>query len=191
MEEDCPIVLNNVLANNLYIKAFMDRIHLCLFKDPNGIHGICHAKRVLLLSNCLLYLSGDQSDINKSILSLASIYHDIGRKFDGNYKSHGKSSWRKVEKFELLKGEQIQTIRIVRYIIENHSIDDDAKKVVTYYQITDIDSALYLLDLFKDADALDRIRIKDLNTSLLRRKESKEMIMVARYLFHNIEKLHI
>ena len=184
-------IIDNILVNDDFnVKYYSIRIESSLFKNPYGIHGVNHAKRVLILCNCLLYLLDDKNIENKIILSLASIYHDIGRKYDSNYKSHGKSSWRKIEQLKLLLDEEDQIKETVKYIIENHSVDDGETNIETYH-IVHRSRAKYLYNIFKDADALDRIRIGDLDTSLLRIKESKNLQNLANYLLYNIDKMNI
>ena len=115
------------------------------------------------------------NDEQKTILFLAAVYHDIGRNEDGIDISHGIRSCQKIDRLGLLNNFTETQRNMVKYIIENHCYDKD-KEIP---QNIDCIEAKRLSDLFKDADALDRVRINDLDTNYLRNEYSKRLIHIA------------
>jgi hypothetical protein len=76
----------------------------------------------------------------------------------------------------------------LRYIIENHCIEDSlAFKNVLNYEVANAEHAIELLRIFKDADGLDRFRIKDLDARKLRHPEALDLLVVAWELLQNDE----
>lgn len=75
----------------------------------------------------------------------------------------------------------------VKYIIENHCISDrNGIKAVENYNV-DKDTAVYLLKVFKDCDALDRTRTNDLDEKYLRFPESKKLLLGEIDMFKNFK----
>lgn len=156
------------------------------FKRPSSIHGILHAKRVLLLNLALSYMN----DLNKAdtgILVTASLYHDIGRTHDGVCYEHGKNSIQKAIKLGLINGEINEENEILRYVIVNHCLPDKMAESLDKYVIADRDRVVKLLKLFKDSDGLDRVRINDLDVKYLRYPVSRDLVSFARYLLKEIK----
>lgn len=156
------------------------------FKDPFGIHGIAHARRVLILSlilACLNNLNGEDMEI----LILASLYHDIGRTHNGTCFDHGRNSFIKMAGLGLAGTERGEDTEILRYVIENHCIDDrEGYRSAGKYHFSDKNRAVELLKLFKDCDNLDRVRLGDLNTGYLRNSYSPGLVKVAGRLLKEI-----
>ena len=146
-----------------------------------GIHGVEHAKRVLLLEQelaSLEHLSEDQLEI----IELCAIFHDIGRINDFEDYSHGELSIQKLQQYNFFGLEQ-QHRRKVEYIIKNHCITDQiAYNNVLEYGFEDSDTAIYMLKYFKDCDNLDRFRIFDFDESYLRLENSHHLIELAKKL---------
>lgn len=155
--------------------------------SPNGIHGVKHIERVLILNmiNAMLVnLNTEEVDL----LAIASIFHDIGRKSDGTDRNHGRNSVIKLHKLDIYK-EKIEKIldedklKILDFIIIGHVIDDS--KALIYLEKSDIKNKVCgkkLLIYFKDADALDRVRVDDLDYSFLRNNNSRKLVYLAKYL---------
>lgn len=154
-----------------------------LFIEPEGIHGVPHAERVLLLAlNISKFENYDKADIN--ILIEAAKFHDIGRTHNGVCLVHGMLSNRKIEKYDLLKGFSSEEQNIAKYIIHNHCIDDKkTQDNINDFHIEDKERALRLLKVLKDSDGLDRVRIGDLDPNYLRTSSSKQLIDLAETLF--------
>lgn len=157
-----------------------------LFNEPQGIHGIGHSARVLLLCDKLSELN-DLSDIEKKILLTAALWHDIGRNNDMCDDYHGFESMKKVLSRKGIypyNSLSESDLNVVRFIVENHPIDDtNGIENIANYSI-DRDIAIKLYFIFKDADALDRLRIGDLNPKYLRNQYSHRLIGYASELLH-------
>ncbi len=145
-----------------------------LFINPSGIHGIQHAEEVRVLTRLIIE---DEETINEEeakILEDAALYHDIGRIDDSKDNEHGKRSYQKIKDLNLVDYLNTEKGEILKYLIENHCIEDEiAFQKVRGYDIKDSDKAILLLKALKDADALDRVRIGDLDINYLRLKKSK------------------
>lgn len=156
------------------------------FHNPHGIHGILHAKRVLLLSLALSHLH-DLNRADTHILATASLYHDIGRTHDGTCYEHGRHSMQKAVKLGLIDGRVNEENEILRYVVVNHSINDQDTESVENYAVADRERAVRLMKLFKDSDGLDRVRIHDLDVSYLRYPVARELVSFAEYLLREIK----
>ncbi|HPZ43296.1 MAG TPA: hypothetical protein PL078_04750 [Bacillota bacterium] len=167
-----------------YDHAFDDK-YPSYFFNPNSIHGVLHAKRVLLLSLALSYLNG----LNKTdtgILAKASLYHDIGRTHDGVCSEHGRKSFQKAIGLGLIEGEVNENNEVLRYVIVNHCLDDNLAESLDGYLIDNRERAVRLLKLFKDSDGLDRVRINDLDAEYLRYPVSRKLVSFAEHLLREI-----
>lgn len=168
-----------------YYKSLLDR---SWFFDPDGVHGLLHTKRVLLLSLIISYME-DLSDEDTEILAYCSIVHDIGRIDDSCDDLHGKRSVDKlIEKDLYTDWFYKDDLEIIKYIIKSHSISDKkAEEAIWGEEIEDKKRATELLKAFKDADNLDRVRIGDLDTQYLRTSSAKKLPLVAIQFLKNIK----
>ena len=147
-----------------------------------GIHGIEHAYRVLLL---VREMAAQEKLSTKQMkqLEFCAIFHDIGRINDEIDDLHGKRAIQLLIKNSFWGLEKYDN-QLVRFIIENHCIDDSLSRMtVESYNLHNMEEAIYLLSIFKDADNLDRIRLGDFDSSFLRIQSSFNLISVARELF--------
>lgn len=162
---------------------YSDMIDNNWFHNPQGIHALGHTKRVLLLSLIICFLENfDEKD--QAILGLASIYHDIGRKNDGYDPDHGVASYNKLVDEQLEKINDIHENEILKFLVQNHAIpDQSAYKKINRYDLIDVKRTLRLYDAFKDADGLDRVRLKDLNPEYLRTVSAQRLILAAHQLY--------
>lgn len=153
------------------------------FHNPEGIHAIGHTRRVLLLGILLAYLEQyDLADAN--LLSLAAVYHDIGRENDGYDPGHGTASYNRVMKEQLLTWIDYEDQEILRFIVENHAIPDrSAYQKLDRYHLGDAERTLRLYHAFKDADGLDRVRLGDLNPDYLRTASAQRLLVAAHQLY--------
>lgn len=162
-----------------------------LFTKPEGIHGVLHAKRVLLLTliqSYILKLPNEQ----RQLLAMCAVFHDIGRKNDDKDSKHGIFSIQKLKDNELIEAltKRIgkEGISIFNFIAENHPISDaQGIKRINNYGIQDVKIAKKLYLLFKDADGLDRCRLDDFNVKYLRNDVSKKLVLVAGQLLRGIK----
>jgi HD superfamily phosphodiesterase len=154
-----------------------------IFHRPQGIHGINHTKRVLFLIELLAALE-NLAEPERDILSIAAVYHDIGRIHDGADRAHGYASFEKVERIGLVHMDDPEDYATVRYIIETHCINDHhALALVEDYALEEQERGKGLLKFFKDADGLDRVRINDLNPVMLRLDLSRALVELAEELY--------
>lgn len=163
----------------------ISKIKIELFNDPYGIHGITHAKRVILI---LRQLADHEllSIPEKTILAYAGLYHDIGRTNNGIQAEHGVNSYEKIVELGLWDDIKLNTeeLEIMKFIIQYHCLSDDfGYKGVQGYNIKDIERAKLLFDIFKDADGLDRIRFSGLDIKYLRRPYSKTVEEYAQKIY--------
>lgn len=137
------------------------------FNDALFEHNIGHTKRVLFYS---LILSNELNLTKEEtkILVQCAMLHDIGRTNNDVDDSHGEKSIDKINELNLnpLKLNIFQS-EICRQIIINHSIKDDLG-IENLKKVFKDENVIKLYKIFKDADALDRVRIKDLDINYLR-----------------------
>lgn len=188
------IELYNVeLIENMSRKAivlyhkYRDIMQECLDFDSEE-HGAEHTARVLFTSLLLADMLA-LNDTDKETLATAAIYHDIGRTTDDTEDNHGAASAR-YYRGDILDYEEYNPVS--EFLIKYHSLPDQDG----YTQIEN-DAALskdkerntLLFNIFKDADALDRVRfdIRLLDINQLRLAESKRMTMVARLILEGIK----
>lgn len=133
-------------------------------KSPNSIHGVLHEYRVLIYA----YIIGTWEKANVESLCYAAIYHDVRRKNDGYDKNHSKRAAKWVKNNFNLKNIN----QIINIIYWHTPSDKDIPKITKE------------IKCFKDADALDRLRINDFNKNYLRTKSSKKLISFAKELYN-------
>lgn len=167
-------------------QKYREEMYQLNFAQYSSIHGRAHEARVLLL--CLLIaeiLELPASD--RKVLATAAIYHDTQRTNDGVDPTHGKSSK------EYYLSNVSRPSPLVAFLCEFHCLpDEDAYQEITRNRVLSKNRkrAKLLYDIFKDADALDRVRfdIRDLNLNMLRLPVSKTLTLVARI---NLEQLKV
>lgn len=152
--------------------------------DDKGIHGKTHTLRVLLLSLLLAKQMG-LSAKKTEMLATAAIYHDTRRKNDSSDTIHGYDAAQYY----------INNVKhpnpIVSFLIEYHSVEDEFgyKEIDKNPELRkQADIAKLLFGIFKDADALDRVRfgLQYLDVRYLRNEESKHFPLIARICSENI-----
>lgn len=176
------------VSNDYFVyEALMSDIGI---SKRDGDHSLGHTLRVLLwslLMSAELGLSEDEQDI----LAIASLFHDVGRVNDGGDFGHGKRS-RKVyeDNKEIRRSREIRAI--IGFLIEFHCRDDKEG----YNEIennADLRDSKYNVELlykvFKDCDALDRVRfgLRGLDLKQLRIPVSKQLSKVARIIFEQLK----
>lgn len=155
------------------------------FFIKDRIHGISHNERVALLACYIGVKEGLNNEELRLVLEAAK-YHDIGRGYEGN---HGQMSATLIDRnkgyiFPNLNDDEIN---IVKALCHGHSVDDKKyEEIARLYGISDIEKFKRFLDIVKDADALDRVRLPrfgQLDEKYLRTETSKDIIDVSRELF--------
>lgn len=151
----------------------------------SDVHGISHNERVGFLSFAIGILEGLNEEDLRLVLELAK-YHDVGRIDDSEDDLHGKRSSEKIDRLADWKNEE--ELRILKTVSICHSIDDkEFEKIAKQNGIKDVDRCKKIFLVLKDADALDRVRIKNngLDVNYLRTESAKNMILAAYELFEN------
>ena len=171
--EDAKVLARYRIYNGLIVPT--------LYHNPEGIHGMSHVRRTLMLALLMAYLE-KLSDQQTRILAYASVYHDIGRENDEKDDYHGYVSYQKVTVQGLLLSLADKEVRIVKELIERHAIDDTQAFALETVTEDIRDEVRFLLSYFKDADNLDRVRIHDLNIAYLRTEIARQMPLLAQQL---------
>lgn len=146
--------------------------------QSNWIHGITHSYRCALMA--LVLASFEELDeIDSKTLVLAALYHDIGRKYYDNRRSHG----------------QIGADIVTRYINATECIHWE--RLISAIRFHDVPKEFVgwdTLQQLKDIDTLDYIRLGfgDYNPKFLRTAEAQKLICFAlelniySYIDHNV-----
>lgn len=159
-------------------QKYREEMYGLRFAQVSVVHGMAHEARVLLLSLLIAELL-DLPASDRRILATAAIYHDTQRTNDGVDSQHGKHSK------DYYLSNTAKPNPLVAFLCEYHCLPDE-----NAYQKIAADRTLsknrkkskLLYDIFKDADALDRVRfdIRNLNLNMLRLPISKSLTLFAR-----------
>lgn len=144
------------------------------------IHGQGHIERVILLSLLLsFYYKLNKNDTD--ILRYAASLHDTKRVDDSYDTEHGYRA--AVYSIDYAKIDECDK-NILQSVLATHSRSDkDMDKTIEEFFVKDMDRARYLSKLFKDADALDRVRLGDLDQKYLRNDFSHDLVDFSNKLF--------
>ena len=143
------------------------------------IHGVDHMARVFILQELVCNQLEDKGAIiNRQAIRWAAMAHDVGRVDDGVDPSHGKRSAQWIVE-NLSERMTPETMDVATYIVHWHVPPDYEAPVMTTE-----------LKVLKDADGLDRVRIGDLDVSLLRTDVAKGLVGVAKDLYEESLKIH-
>lgn len=132
-------------------------------REPFSMHGVLHEYRVLIFA----FLIGTREGADVEALCYSAIFHDTQRNDDGFDLEHAARAAEWVNKFD------IYNIKKIKNIIKWHTPSDK-----------DIPDLNLEIKCFKDADALDRWRIGDLDEKYLRTKTAKELLDFSKKLFN-------
>lgn len=150
----------------------LPRIPRTWFVRPNGIdgshgiHGIPHALRVWVHADALA-ADLDLPAWEREAVCLAAIWHDIGRTDDGTDYYHGAKSAGKVVGLGLHEGVDPIVLETALYAVTHHSGSEEHGEQGAVWT-SDPVASLRVFRVLKDADALDRVRLGDLDDSYLR-----------------------
>ena len=155
------------------------------FAQESYVHGYAHQARVLLM--CLIIAEAlDLPQSDRKTLATAAIYHDTQRVNDDVDLVHGKASK------EYYISNTSKPDPVVAFLCEYHCLPDHAgrQEIMGNRQLSKNRTRSQLLfDIFKDADALDRVRfsLRDLDVNQLRLPISKELSLVARICLEQVK----
>lgn len=173
------------VKNNPIYQSVMQNVKEEFFIDDR-VHGLSHNERVVIYA-CIIGLKEGLSEEDLRLVLEASLYHDIGRGYDEKG-SHGALSAAFIERNKeyIFPNYTDKQIDIIRALCNGHSVDDKIyESVAESYDVEDIKRFKKLLDVLKDADAIDRQRIHRygrFDESYLRTKTSHEYIDFAKEL---------
>lgn len=141
-------------------------------RGPGGIHGVAHETRVLIWSQVLATMAADEGlTVDPDVLGWASAVHDTQRHSDDRDLDHGLRAAAWIEQRRELIPVPVPLARVA-YLCRWHVPPDHAAP-----EMTDE------LRVFKDADALDRWRIYDLDPALLRTTSAHRLLTASRKLW--------
>lgn len=138
------------------------------------LHGVDHMARVFIMQELICdKLEEQEIAVNREVVRWAAATHDVGRIDDGIDLEHGKRSaqWIKKNLNEQMSPEMLD---MVTYIVHWHvPPDSEAPEMTTE------------LKVLKDADALDRVRLGDLDTNYLRTDVATGLVGLAEDLYQS------
>lgn len=144
-----------------------------LFKSH--IHGPAHIERVIFFVHLLAFYNKlDFYDLD--VLRNAASLHDTRRRDDSYDPGHGPRAAVESIGYSYARDEDK---KIIQAVIAAHSPEDEAMdKIIKNFIGPEDDFARtkFLAELFKDADALDRVRINHLDPRYLRNSFSKDLV---------------
>lgn len=148
--------------------------HSVLFVSK--MHGLGHIERTILQGGfCAMEEGLDRSDT--ALLLLACSYHDVGRQDDWVDDLHG---WRSSQHIGAITGRTGEDLKLLQGAVDAHSRKEAVlRETVAGYHPADLNRAVRLAQLLKDADGLDRVRLGDLDPSYLRRETSRSRAGLA------------
>lgn len=191
LNTDNPVLRVEIekVKNNPVFQEVIKDIKEQFFLDDRT-HGLLHNERVAIYACIIGINEGLSADELRMVLE-ASLYHDIGRGFGNN--NHGRVTAQLIDKNReyIFPNYNDNQISIIKALCNGHSVDDDKyEEIAEEYGIRDVDNFKKLLDVVKDADAIDRVRLKrngSLDESFLRTSTSKSYIDFAKELVNEYE----
>ncbi len=179
------------------VSAFLESPYAAMLEDAlrslkrdalymSHVHGIGHIERTMLHGAMCAWAEA-LNEADSRLLLLMCSYHDTGRNCDFLDGAHGKRSAEKLPGLVQLSEE---ALREAQAGIEAHSVGDSfLEPILEKYAPENRERALMLSQMLKDADGLDRVRIRDLDPKFLRRKHSAERAVFAQALFDRYDAL--
>ena len=140
------------------------------------VHGSGHIHRTLLFAALISWKEGlAEEDVRQYFR--AACYHDVGRTFDGFDLYHGVRSSLQLEDLTGQTGEALVELKAA--VTAHAHPDSDMESILRSFQPEDYDRTVELTCLLKDADNLDRVRLKDLDAKFIRHQSAKELVPFA------------
>lgn len=164
---------------------YRDQMETLAFAHDSDVHGHEHEARVLLLSLIIAHHL-DLPMRDRKILAAAAIYHDTQRTNDDVDPTHGKAAKAYYQSFCPAPDPHVS------FLCEYHCLPDEMgfKEIRNNRKLSkDRSRSQLLFDIFKDADALDRVRfgLRSVDLNQLRLPISKELSLVARICLEQIK----
>ena len=141
-------------------------------QSASGIHGLGHETRVLIWTQILAEMARQAgSSIDDAVLGWAAAVHDTQRWDDGDDPDHGRRAASWLADHRSVVPPNVSLERVI-YLCRWHVPPDHLAHDMTME-----------LRVFKDADALDRWRISDLNPSFLRTASAQKLLRPSQALW--------
>ncbi len=155
-----------------------------LFTMRSTLHGQAHVARVMVHAFRLIEATGAH-DLAPALW--AAVYlHDIARRTEGRCERHGGDAWKRLAR-----------LPDVRDLFAKGGVKEDdypaIRTAVTEHCRSEVplaDPHRELAALLKDADGLDRLRLRDLDVRYLRHQEARDMAEFAERLYEETNGRH-
>jgi hypothetical protein len=170
------------LQNSRYYDPFMRTLNTLKVEAlyQSHLHGQGHVERTLLFA-ALLAFREELGPEDLELLLMAASYHDVGRVDDSYDTEHGTRSATRLDE---LTGQKGEALLLLQGAVSAHSRPDRLlEQTVAEYGAADFAHGVRLARLLKDADGLDRVRIRDLNPDFLRHESARDLVPFSGYLF--------
>lgn len=172
--------LKNSVYGRLMDRAVDELDRGVLFKSE-GFHGEDHITRAIILG-AYVAKGENYSEEETKLLLLCCSYHDIGRSNDKRDDEHGPKAGEMIMAGRVAAMNKLSDDKrkIAAAAISVHSQSDTtAPMYEEKYGIEDHELFMKMMRGLKDADNLDRVRIRDLDTSHLRSDTAKNGVAFA------------
>ena len=153
-----------------------------LFAHRSTLHGQSHVSRVMVHAFRLIAATGW---IEEAPRLWAAVYlHDIARTHDGVCYRHGGDAMKRFEALPQMReffargGVRDDDYPRIHTAVVHHSLPKELGKDHPHWRLT---------SLLKDADGLDRVRLRDLDPRYLRNGEAHAMVGFATALFETTD----
>jgi hypothetical protein len=143
--------------------------------DAHGIHGLSHVARVWVWAEVMAgWLRRGGEPVDVEVVRWAAALHDVGRLDDGKDREHGERSahWVTDHSHLLPASLDPRQIQSIQYCCRWHVPHDSQVPLMTYELLC-----------LKEADALDRVRIHDLDVCKLRTGFARSLAGPAQQLY--------
>lgn len=150
-------------------------------------HDSMHALRTMLLAEIIYDKRHPDESFgrNHHILAQVAVFHDMGRSYDAEEYLHSKASARC---FRESGYGHLPDAKVVEFLIRFHETENPIQECTFKQAFPGRETEVReLLDIFRDADALDRLRFAyrspdSLDFHRLRLPESRELVLASRLL---------
>jgi hypothetical protein len=153
-----------------------------LFTHRSTLHGQAHVARVMVHATRLIAATGWTGEAPR--LWAAVYIHDIARTHDGYCVVHGRAAYEKLATLPLVRdlfargGVGEADHPAIETAVVHHCKPKELDRAHPHYRLT---------SLLKDADGLDRVRLRDLNPDYLRNSHALGMVGFAQVLFNETD----
>lgn len=158
----------------LLLETYRTMDEAALYKSR--VHGSGHIHRVLLFAALISWQEGLEEETVRQYFR-AACYHDVGRTFDGFDLYHGARSALRLEELTGQTGEALVELKAA--VTAHAHPDADMESILRSFQPEDYPRTVELTCLLKDADNLDRVRLKDLDAKFIRHPSAKALVPFA------------